>query len=56
MYFSSMNELFNMAGHGKYVWGCVAFSTFLILLVFVIALRNFKKQYQLNQQLGKLPE
>lgn len=56
MYFDSVNELIEMAGHGKYVWSCVILSTLLIATLFIISHRKFKKQHKLNSQLNNLPK
>lgn len=56
MYFNSIDELIVMAGHGKYVWSCVILSTLLIVSLFILSHKKFKKQHKLNSQLNSLPK
>lgn len=56
MYFNSLSEFLHMAGHGKYVWSCVILTTLLIVSLFIISHRKFKKQHNLNSQLNSLPK
>ena len=56
MYFNSLTELIEMAGHGKYVWGCVLVSSLLIWAIFAVARRKFTKQHKLNVELDRLPK
>ena len=44
MYFSNLVELWNMAGHGPYVWSAYAISFIVLAAIIVIPAKHYRQQ------------
>ncbi|MBT5292488.1 MAG: heme exporter protein CcmD [Cellvibrionales bacterium] len=44
MYFSNLVELWNMAGHGPFVWSAYAISFIVLAAIIVIPAKHYRQQ------------
>jgi|TARA_B110000091_G_C13377927_1_gene294957 heme exporter protein D len=54
MYFNNLAELWEMAGHGPYVWSAYAISFIVLAAIVVIPAKRYRQQLaQIQQQSNK---